>query len=103
MTAALQVVPSPRAAPAPSNPHPDSGLLTVTVNPVHPGAEVITVCGEVDPFVGPLLLDTLLAQLRRPDRRLMVDLILRRGRHIQFEIYTGLTQALRRTASGQSG
>jgi anti-anti-sigma factor len=74
VTAALQVVPPPRPAPAAPDPHPDTGLLTVTADSVHPGAVVIMVRGEVDLLTGPLLLDALLAQLHGPDRRLIVDL-----------------------------
>lgn len=74
MTAALQVVPPPRAAPAPPDPHPDTGLLTITANSVHPGAVVITVRGGVDLFTSPLLLDALLAQLHGPAPRLIVNL-----------------------------
>lgn len=74
MTAALQVVPSPRAAPASPDPHPDTGLLAITADSVHPGAVVIRVRGGVDLVTSPLLLDALLAQLQGPARRLIVDL-----------------------------
>jgi anti-sigma B factor antagonist len=74
VTAALPVVPPPRAAPAPPDPYPDTGLLTVTANSVHPGAVVITVSGEVDLLTSPLLLDAVLAHPHGPERRLIVDL-----------------------------
>lgn len=74
MIAALQVVPPPRAAPVPPDLHPDTELLTITANSVHPGALVVTVRGEVDLFTSPLLLNGILAQLHGPARQLIVDL-----------------------------
>ena len=76
MTATLHVLLVDRPPPAPTlvpDPRPDTGLLTVTADSVHPGAVVITVRGEVDLLTSPQLLDALLAQLHGPDRRLIVD------------------------------
>jgi anti-anti-sigma factor len=77
VTAILHVLPAdrPPQAPAPApNPHPGAEFLTVTAHSIAPDVVVITVRGEVDLFIGPLLLDALLAQLDGPDRRLIVDL-----------------------------
>jgi anti-sigma B factor antagonist len=77
MTNTLRVLPVDRlaqaAAPAP-NPRPGAELLTVTTHPASPGVVVIMVCGEVDLLTSPLLRDALLAQLRGPGLRLIVDL-----------------------------
>jgi anti-sigma B factor antagonist len=77
VTATLQVLspdrPPQPATPAP-DPHPSAELLTLTAQPVPPGAVVIRVDGEVDLFTSPLLRNGLLAHLHGPGRGLIIDL-----------------------------
>jgi anti-sigma B factor antagonist len=77
VTATLQIPSSahpPRAATPAPGPHPGAEFLTVTAHPTPPDAVVIMARGEVDLYTSPLLLDALLAQLRPPGPRLIVDL-----------------------------
>lgn len=63
----MDVVVQPGRRPGPE-------LLTVTAQPILPGAVVITVRGEVDLGTSPLLQDSLLAHLRHACPPLVIDL-----------------------------